>query len=427
MKVRPARRLTAVAAVALLATVMAACSSSSKSSSPTTASGGSATTSSGGGSATTASGGSSQPSGSQLSLGAIADESGPCLPASTQDQSNTLSAWQSYVNSHGGIAGHPVKVTVLDTKCNPATAATDAQALIAAHVLAIIDGTGLDSAFAKAVDAAKIPVLCGIQNGNGFTCQADPNFFPSGSTVVVGIYGQSLAAKQQGGTSYGVVYCSEIAACKQAVPLQEGFTKQVGMTWVQPIAASLTAANYTAQCVTMQQAKASAIFTAGPPSQKFADDCAQQGYKPIFVESMGTWQTNFLKDPNLNKATGDTSEIPWTYQGPETATFQAAEGSVLAATNFPYNVSATYAGALLFQTALANASASPTSQDIYTALYAMHNETLGGYSPPLNYAQGKPTTIDCFFTVAIQNGAFVSPHGATPQCQTTSSSSSSGT
>jgi branched-chain amino acid transport system substrate-binding protein len=427
MKLSPGRRFAALAAVALLATVVSACSSSSKGSSATTSGGSSATTSSGGsattsgGSATT-SGGSSA-TGSTLSLGAISDETGACIPQATQDQSNTLSAWASYVNSHGGVAGHPVKVTVIDTKCNPADAAAAAQTLISSHVLAIIDGTGLDAAFAKSVDAAKIPVLCGIQNGNGFTCQSDANFFPSGTTVIAGIYGQSLAAKQAGGTSYGIIYCAEVAACKTALPLQQGFTKAVNMTWVPPLAASFTAPNYTAQCVTMHQVKADALFEE-LPLPKFAADCAQQGYKPIWVASMGTWETSFLKDSNLNGMTGDTADIPWTYQGPPTATFQAAEASVLSSTNNPYIVSTTYAGALLFQTALANAGASPTTQDVYTGLYAMHNETLGGYSPPLTFTQGKPTTVDCLFTVQIKNGAFISPNGATPQCQPVSGTSS---
>jgi branched-chain amino acid transport system substrate-binding protein len=385
-------------------------SSSSKTSSTTAAPSGSPTTAA------------AAPAGSTLRVGAIADETGGCLSTNTQDQAKTLAAWEAYVNAHGGIAGHQVKVTVIDSKCNPADVAAAAQALISDHVLAIIDGTSLDTAFQKDVDAAKIPVLCGIQNGNGFTCQADANFFPSGATVIVGLYGQALAAKQAGANSYGVVYCSEVAACKQALPLQQNFAKQVGLTWLPPISASLSAPNYTAACVTMQQAHAQSLFGAGPPSQKLADDCAQQGYHPIYVQGAGTWQTQYLKDPNLNNTTGETTDIPWFYQGPQTTTFQAAESSVLASTNYPYNVSATYAAALLFQTALANAGSSPTTQDLYNALYAMHNETLGGYAPPLNYVQGKPTTISCFFVVSIKNGAFISPHGSAYQCQPASPS-----
>jgi branched-chain amino acid transport system substrate-binding protein len=167
----------------------------------------------------------------------------------------------------------------------------------------------------------------------------------------------------------------------------------------------------------MKDAKAQSLFGAGPPSQKLADDCALQGYHPIFTQGGGTWQTSYLKDPNLNNSTGPTPDIPWAYQGPQSATFHTIEGSVLASTNFPYIVETTYAAALLFQTALANAGPSPTTQDLYSALYGFHNQTLGGYAPPLNYTQGKPTTISCFFVVSIKNGTFVAPNGAAYNCQ----------
>ncbi len=420
------RRLPVVFVSALsVAALIAGCgSSSSKSSSTTSTPSGSSTTTaaSGGSSATTTA---AAATGSTLQIGDVADETGACLSGPTSDQKNTLAAWQDYVNSHGGIAGHPVKVTVIDTKCDPGTAASAAQTLISMHVLAIIDGTGLDAAFQKAVDAAKIPVLCGIQNGNGFTCQADANFFPSGTTVLTGIYGNMFATKEAGATSYGVIYCTEIAACKQANPVFQGFAKELGLGFPSPIGASLNATNYTAQCVAMQQAHASAIFGAGPPSAKLADDCARQGYHPIYAQSMGTWQTAYLKDANLNGTTGDTAEIPWFYQGPPTSVFQQVEGKVLASTNYPYNVSTTYAAAQLFAAALAHAGASPTTADVYSGLYGMHNETLGGFTPPLTFTQGKPTTVNCFFVVSIKNSAYVAPNGATPSCETASSGSAS--
>jgi branched-chain amino acid transport system substrate-binding protein len=406
---RPAQQRVLLVALALGVIVfMTACSSSSKpkASSPTTTK--------------------ATATGSPLLLGDIADESGPCLPNSQPDQGNALNAWASYINAHGGVAGHVVHVTTIDTQCNPANVATAAQTLIADHALAIIDGTGLDAAFQKNVDAAKVPVICGIQNGNGFTCQSDANFFPSGTTVLSGIYGYMEAAKAAGATSYGLVYCSEVPACKQAVPVSQGYAKQLGMSFPNPIAASLSASNYTAQCLAMKQAHANALDSAGPPVQKMADDCAQQDYHPIYPAGSGTWQNNYLRDPNLNGTiTGDTVEVPWFYKGPQTATFDAAEGSVLAATNYPYNVSTTYAAALLFATALAHAGANPTTSDLYNGLYAMHGETLGGYAPPLTFTQGKPTTVNCFFVISIKNGQFVAPNGATPTCQPTAGASSS--
>lgn len=410
LRIRPSRRAPAIAAAAVVAIfAVAACGSSSKNTSATTAAGGS------GSSAAPAT--SAPPAGSTLKLGAIVDEDGPCLPGPTQVQGQTISVWENYVNGHGGISGHPVHVTVINTSCDPGKAAAAAQTLLSQHVLAIIDGDSLDAAWQKTVDAAHVPVLCGIQNGNGFTCQADANFFPSGTTVLAGIYGNMYSTKQAGATSYGVVYCTEVAACKQALPVFEGFAKELGLGYPNPVAASETAPNYTAACVTMQQQHATAIFGAGPPSTKLSADCARQGYKPIYAQSMGTWQRAYLAVPTLNGTTGDTAEIPWFLQTNATAAFHTAVGNLLATANTPYEISTTWAALLLFQYALANAGANPTSQDVYTGLYAMHGQTLGGFAPPLTFTQGKPTTVPCFFQVQIKNGAYVAPTGATPACQ----------
>jgi branched-chain amino acid transport system substrate-binding protein len=267
-------------------------------------------------------------------------------------------------------------------------------------------------------------VLCGIEDGNNFLCQADPNYFPSGTTVIAGIYGYMAATQQAGANSYGVVYCTEIVACKQALPVFQGFAKQLNLRYVSPVGASLAAADYTAQCLVMKNANATGLEPAGPPAKKFADDCARQSYHPIYSQGAGSWQNAYLQDPNLDGTTGDTEDVPWFYKGSQTAKFQAVEGKVLAATNYPYNVSTTYAAALLFATALAHAGSNPTAADVYSGLYAMHNETLGGYAPPLTFIKGKATIVPCYFPMRIKNGAFVATNGATPQCQPASASSS---
>ena len=83
-------------------------------------------------------------------------------------------------------------------------------------------------------------------------------------------------------------------------------------------------------------------------------------------------------------------------------------------------MSTTYAAALLFATALAHAGANPATADVYNGLYAMKNETLGGFAPPLTFTQGKPTTVNCFFVASIKDGKYVAPNGATPSCQQSS-------
>jgi branched-chain amino acid transport system substrate-binding protein len=285
-------------------------------------------------------------------------------------------------------------------------------------VLAIIDGTSLDTAIAKTVDAAHIPVLCGTMSGQSFVCQSDANFFSAGATVIANTYGNMLAIRKAGATSVGIIYCTENVACKEALPVFKADATAVGMRSVNPVAASAVAPSYTAQCLVMQQEHADAVFGAGPPSGKLADDCARQGYHPIYVESEGTWQTAYLSDSNLNNAAGDTSFVPWfVNDSPATALFHQVAGSILGATNYPYNVSGSYGAALLFKRALANAPAAVSTQDVYNGLYSIHGETLGGFAPPLTFERGKPSAINCFFLESIKGGKFVAPNGTTPICQ----------
>jgi branched-chain amino acid transport system substrate-binding protein len=395
----------------LAVAALAGCGSSSKNSSTATTSGSVPTSQSSGTTAV---------AGSRLSLGAIVDETGSCLNGNNTDQRDTLNSWAAYTNSHGGLNGHPVSVTVLAANCDPGKAASDAQQLINQHVLAIVDGTLVDNAFEKAVDTAKIPVICSTEDGNAFLCQADANFFPSGTTVLAGIYGNMYANKAAGSKSYALVYCSENPSCKQAVPVFQGFAKQLNLAFPTPLEASLSAPSYTAQCLILAGDHADSVFGAGPPSDKLANDCAKQGYHPRYAQSMGTWLVAYLSDANLNGATGDTGDVPWTVNDPSvpaTVTFQQVEGAVLKASHTPYNVSQAYAAALLFAKALANAPASATTQDVYNGLYALHGETLGGFSPPLTFTSGKPTQINCFFVMSIESGHFAAPRGATPACE----------
>ena len=364
-----------------------------------------------------ASGAAVRASASTIQVGAIADEQTPCEEAGTgQIAPDTLRAWQSYVNKHGGITGHPVQLTILNSKCDPGVSLSDANQLAAQHVIAVIDATSEDSSIAAPLDAAKIPVLCGAPSANDLYCSTDANFFPSGSTELATVYGTVFASHKAGLKTFGFLYCTEVATCQQAVPFFGALTKEVGMGYAS-VAASETAPNYLAQCLVMQNAHVDALFVGGPPADQVARSCAQQGYHPIYPQNVGTWTTRYLPNPNFQGATGPTGNIPWNIRSPQTKVFHAAEDKVLAGALYPYNVSATYAAGLLLQTALAHASSNLTSQDVYTGLYALSGSTLGGFAPQLKYVQGKPTTVSCFFLVSIKKSHWVAPYGSNTFCQ----------
>jgi branched-chain amino acid transport system substrate-binding protein len=348
-------------------------------------------------------------------IGSLDAESGPCQPTANTDVSSTLKDWVKYTNAHGGISGHPVKVDALDDACNPGTGLTNAHTLINDHVLAILDNDVADAAWFPAVLAAKIPIICGTQNANGFTCSSTPTAFPSGGTVLPELYGDFAAAKAAGAKSVAEVYCTESPQCKQSLPVYAGFTKALGLKNLTPLAASESAPSYTAQCVSMQQAGAQAVFPAGPPSVKLAGDCAQQGFKPTYIEASGTWENSFLTDSNLQNAVGSVCEVPWTVTNtPATEAFRAATGNLISTSFSPYNVITAWSSAQLFAVAAAKLRSAASPTGVLNALDSIKGETLGGFSPPLTFTAGKAHTVPYYYEMSIKGGKWVSPNGGAP-------------
>jgi len=308
-----------------------------------------------------------------------------------------------------------VKVVSLDDADDPARSLADAQQLINQRVLAIVDNTSLDSSWASMVAAAGVPVICGTEDANGFVCQSNPDFFPAGGTVLAELFGDFQAAKVAGAKNVGVVYCTESVACMQALPVIKGNTDKLGLQYAPPQAASSSAVDYTAQCVAFHQENVDAVFPAGPPSTQLADDCARQGFKPIYIEASGTWRNNFLQDANLNRATGTVADLPWSVTNtPAARTFHAALGKEVSTANSPYNLITVWAAGLLFQAAAAHVGNSATSADIITGLYSLHDETLGGFSPPLTFVRGQSHVVPYYYFLRIKGGKFSAPDGAKP-------------
>jgi branched-chain amino acid transport system substrate-binding protein len=69
----------------------------------------------------------------------------------------------------------------------------------------------------------------------------------------------------------------------------------------------------------------------------------------------------------------------------------------------------------LFQAAVDAAGPGPvTSASIKQGLYSLKNDTLGGLTAPLNFAPGKVSLNNSYFSYSIKNGAFVEPNGMKP-------------
>lgn len=131
--VKGSRRPVAGAAVlGVLALVAAACGSAATSSS-------SATTASTSSSSSTSSATKVASSKSSITIGTSLSLSGD-FSANGKSFQRGYTVWEHYINSHGGLLGHPVKLKILDDGSSPSQVATNYQDLITSDHVKLIFG-----------------------------------------------------------------------------------------------------------------------------------------------------------------------------------------------------------------------------------------------------------------------------------------------
>ena len=399
-------------ALALAALAAAGCSSSSSSSSSSTPASASANASASGGA-----------TGTPFVVGAMGTFTG-VASGSTADAKTVFQDWVDATNAAGGINGHPVKAIILDDQNNPSTALTNAQQLVQQdHVQVIFDlSDNLESAFAKVVDTAKVPVLGQSESP---VLGTDPNFYSTGTTVEPLIWGELKAANVAKVSKIGALYCAEIASCAETVPLFTQLGPTVGVALAYSAKVSSTASSYTAQCLGSKGAGANGV-TVGAASDvalRVAEDCSAQGYKPTYVSTAGEMTTPWLQQPAVNGAVGNTQEVPWFDDSiPATQAMQAAiskySPSVLTDSAFGATAAIGWAAGTVFAAVAKTADLTPSSSqsDIVAALDTVSNNTFGGLTPPLTYTAGKPTQVACSFVAGISNGKWTEPIGLKTIC-----------
>ena len=356
-------------------------------------------------------------------IGSIGSYTG-AFASSLGPTEQTINAWADWVNASGGIDGHHVKLINLDDQLNPSSSNADIRQLIGQdHVIAIVaDDSDLSPVWASYVQSKGVPVI-----GTPFDAifAANPDFFPSGTTLQTIQYGSMAEAKQAGDENFALFYCAEAATCASSVTMLKGLAPKAGETVAYTPEISASATSYAAQCLGAKQAGVNAI-EVGEASATVLNvfaSCSQQGYHPLVVGNGGTVTANWAKDADLNGAVTVQPNFPvFNLTTPAEKSFKQALGKyapgVLSSPNFGENEAETWAAGMLFEAAAqaAHLGDNPTPADVVKGLYALHGETLGGLAPPLTFKQGTHA-VNCWFTMDIQNGAFTTPNGQSTSCE----------
>jgi branched-chain amino acid transport system substrate-binding protein len=340
-----------------------------------------------------------------------------------------IEAWASWVNSHGGINGHPVKLIVEDNMNDQARAVSMVKQLVEQdHVIAFVsnqDGS-LNAGYASYLAQKRIPVI----GGSVFTLEpwvSNPMFFPEGLTAIQDVASLALSARQLGYTKVGSLACSEAAQCAAANTLAKAIFTQAGLSYVYGGLVSSTAPDYTASCLAAEQKGVKALVLLIPTAaegQTIAGDCHRQNFNPSYIIPGEAIGSGYLQTASFNNAFTSAPTLPWFSTAPAAKDFQAAMKKYTTINlnspkiEEPLTATDAWVSGLMFAEAvkLSGAKGIPTTADVLAGLAKFKNETLGGMAAGLTYTNPTNKAENCYFTIQIKNQHFTLPSGATPSC-----------
>jgi branched-chain amino acid transport system substrate-binding protein len=413
------RRTKFALAAAALAAVLtfAACGSTSSTSSGTTSNAAAASA------PAAAPSSASTVSGQPITVGFVCSCTGP-LATTIGRSEDVIQAWAKWTNAHGGLNGHPVKVIAIDDGQDPAKGLEAVKSLVQQDkVMAIVGQESLTSeSWAKYIASTGVPVVGGQPVDTPFL--TNPDFFVSGSNLLMNVFGQVELAKQTGKKHLGLFYCAETPVCAQAPALIGALAKPMGIA-VTSERVSSTAPSYIAPCPSLKQQGVDSVIVAMNSTivPRVLDACAQQGYRPVNLASSATTERSWTKDANLDGSLVAAANADYTDQSvPGVKSFTDALNQYVpgltGSSQYSWGYLDMWAGGELFAAAAKAAKLTPTSTpaDVKKGLYALRNETLDGLAPPLIYAPGRPGFPACYFEAKLTNGEFAPLGGDKPVC-----------
>lgn len=404
-----------VACLMAAALVMSACSSSSKSSASSAKPPASSGTSGSGAKAT----------GSPLVVGLICSCSGS--PLSSNIPELVYQAFVDWANASGGVEGHPIKLIVENDNFVPATSITDVHSLVADHIVALVDESQFDLTWAKYIQSTGIPVI-GAETATEPFFQ-NPDFYAEAMTEDALFPAVIETAKSEGATNVGEFYCAESVICQQGIAPFKATGKALGVSVPLFESISATAPSYASQCIAAQQAHIQALYVADSSTviAKVAQDCTQQGYKPIYLIDGESLSPFLPTTPGISQnLAAPVPGLPYfeTSQ-PEVKVMVDAlnkyEPGLQTNPNYnEVNSEAWPAGIMLEAAAKAGGltpSTTPTAALLQKGLHSFQGNTLDGWAPPLTFKANQPNPVHCWFVATLKNGVYGMPDGLTPQCE----------
>jgi branched-chain amino acid transport system substrate-binding protein len=363
--------------------------------------------------------------GTPIRIGSVGTTSGP-IGGALAPGVRAAQAWAAWINATGGIAGHPIELSVADDGGDPARHRSLVQQFVEdkgvvafVHTTAALSGQSAVSY----LESKRIPVV-GSEGGSPWFLTS-PMYFPQmpSDTRLAASFGNLMASlgKPQGFTKVAVVSCAEAQGCASATD-QAGFD-QAGLQVVYRSRASLAQPDYTAPCLAAKNQGAQMLFVAldGQANQRLADNCAAVDYRPLLVHSAQSTSPAELARPSMEGAYVGQSTAPWFQTSiPAVAEYDRVLKAFAPSVVSDGSAIQGWVSARLLEAALRKAADPTTSTGILQGLYSIRGDDLGGLTYPITFTAGAANNTAvmpaCYWVVKVQRGAFVSPDGGQRHC-----------
>ncbi|WP_245541695.1 ABC transporter substrate-binding protein [Sporichthya polymorpha] len=364
-------------------------------------------------------------SGSTITIGNIATQSG-FLGELFNGLPEALQVWVKAANACGGLGGHPVRLISADDGGDPAVALTLARRLVekegAIAFVGLANPLSVQGVASYLKDEG-IPAIGGESSSTVY--YTNPVFFPIGPhAAVIGGATADVAIKR-GAKKLAVYYCIEVPnscgppGAAKDLAVGSPAIKRIGGEVVISQPASVAAPSYTSQCIAAKRAGVDGIIVIldGPSIGRFAGNCEAQDYHPKFIGiSLGVSRT-LPEYPQLNKDNFFAPSIvfPWMDRSlPATRAYSDAAIRYFGRPIVGPSPAMAWASGVLAQEATKGGlPANPTPADMLKAMYTVKNTNLGGLTSPLTFTTQLPRVMtSCYFVLGLSNKQYLAPEGA---------------
>lgn len=333
-------------------------------------------------------------------------------------------AWQRTVNAAGGIDGHHIELLTGDDGGDAATSLSIARDFVEHQGVVALTYIGQSTVLGDYAAKMSVPIVGTITSGEVWT--HNPFVFaPFGSGDTIS-FGAARLMRLSGAKKIATLYCAESGDCADGNDRLVSYAQKEGLEIVAQIQYSVTAPDYTAECLRLRNAGAQAVLPMGDNSSlvRMVQSCARQNVHLTWV--IPSADDSMAAIPEFEGSIALTPVFPWFIRSGSPAIDEYVRALQTYAPDrlahgTAYQAWGWQSAKLLEAAARGHLSAKPTSQDILNGLWSLHGETFGGLASGAaarSYAKGQPSVDSfCVFNTRIVHGAWTAPQGLTPECR----------